>query len=425
MSFPKLILSLVSLLTVALFSTNSWSCTGLQLKAKDGAYINGRTVEFGAPILISGMVVPRNYEFKGTLPDGSAGLVYKAKYAAIGGTTYDTPALVDGLNEKGLSAAAFYFPDYASYATITDQNKNHALSPVEFTNWLLTQFANVDEVRGGLKSVVIAPTSPSGWAGVPPFHYIVYDKSGKSIVIEPINGQLKVSNNPIGVFTNSPTFDWQITNLSNYINLSPINAPAKTIDGLKLKQFGQGSGLHGLPGDFTPPSRFVRAALFATIASSPATADKAVLKLFHILNQFDIPVGAVKSVNQGDVSVDYTLATTVKDPKNLKYYFRTYDDQTIKVINMNALDLNANNLKMIAMQGSQPIVDVTATATTQTPTSPTPTPAPTSAPTPTSTLAPTSNQTAGATTAPVTATQTTTESPEAASVAPLQPAPGQ
>lgn len=355
-------LGIFSIIASCLLSSTVLACTGFQLKAKDGSYINGRTVEFGMPLDLSSVVIPRNYDFKGTLPDGSAGLAYRSKYAAVGGVAFNEPAIMDGINEKGLSIGMFYFPGYAGYVTITPQNKAHALSPTQFPNWILTQFATVDEVKANLKSVVIAPTTPKGWPGLPPFHYVVYDNTGKSIVIEPINGQLKVYDNPLGVMTNSPTFDWHLTNLANYINLSPLNVPSMTVDGLTLKQFGEGSGLHGMPGDFTPPSRFVRAAIFSTSALPSENADQAVLQAFHILNQFDIPVGTVRDEHNNAIIPEFTLATTVKDPNHLKYYYRTFEDQTIKMVSLNSFDLNGKQLKFISMQGTQPIVDVSATA---------------------------------------------------------------
>lgn len=352
----------VTILAGNLFSAAAWACTGIELKAADNSAVNGRTVEFGMPLQLSAIIIPRDYTFKGTLPDGSNGVVYKSKYGVVGGVAFGESAVMDGLNEKGLSVGVFYFPGYAQYANITEQNKNKALSPTEFSNWVLTQFATIDEIKNALNSVVIAPTTPKGWPGLPPFHYVVYDKSGKSIVIEPVNGELKVYDNPLGVFTNSPTFDWQLTNLANYINLSPINAPPKNVDGVTLKQFGEGSGLHGLPGDFTPPSRFVRAAVFSSNAIPAASATAAVLQAFHILNQFDIPVGAVRTVQNNQVHSEFTLATTVKDPQSLKYYFRTFEDQSIKVINLTAFDLNAKDIKSISMSGVQPVLDVSRTA---------------------------------------------------------------
>lgn len=358
------------LLTTALISLGitgsvaASACTGIELKAKDGSIVSGRTVEFGMSLDINAVIVPRNLALHGTLPDGSNGLMYQSKYAVIGGAMFGSSDVADGMNEKGLVVGDFYFPGFAGYTTVTADNKNKALSPTEFSNWLLTQFATVDEVKAGIKNVVIVPTTPKGWPVLPPFHYVVYDKSGKSISIEPINGELVVRDNPIGVFTNSPDFDWHMTNLANYVNLSPVNALPVKVDGITLQNFGQGSGLHGLPGDFTPPSRFVRAAVFSTAAVPSDNADQAVLRAFHILNQFDIPVGAVRNAGKnGQVENEYTLATTVKDPTNMKYYFKTYDDQTIKVIDFAAFDLNAKKVKGISMTGGQTITDVSKLAT--------------------------------------------------------------
>lgn len=337
---------------------NLFACTGLQIKAKDGSIINGRTIEFGLNLDLSGVVVPRNYAFKGTLPDGGTGLTYHSKYAAIGGVMFGEDAIADGINEKGLAIGAFYFPEFAEYAKITEQNKSKALSPTEFSNWILTQFATVAEVKQGIHNVVIAPTTPKGWPVLPPFHYVVYDRLGKSIVIEPTHGQLKIFDNPIGVLTNSPTFDWHMTNLANYINLSPINSPPILVDGVTLQQFGEGSGMHGLPGDFTPPSRFVRAAWFSSTIIPSDNAEQAVFQTFHILNQFDIPVGIVRSINKNTTIPEYTLATVVRDPQNLKFYFKTFNDQTIKVVSLNEFDLNSNKIKRYNMNGMQPIIDI-------------------------------------------------------------------
>lgn len=356
------LLNLFVMLSCWMLSSMALACTGFQLKANDGSYINGRTVEFGVPLDLSGLIIPRNYAFTGTLPDGSPGLSYRSKYAVVGANAFGAPAILDGVNEKGLTAALFYFPNYASYTAVTPENKSRALAPTELCNWILTQFATVDEVKQNIGSIVVVPTTPAGWPPQPPFHYIVYDKTGKSIVIEPINGKLVVSDNPIGVITNSPTFDWHMTNLSNYMNLSPLNAPSKTIDGYQLTQFGQGSGLHGMPGDFSPPSRFVRATIFSTAAVPTNTATDAVFQAFHILNQFDIPPGSVRADANGKVEMDTTIATTVKDSQNLNYYFRTYDDQSIRMISLNAFDLNGKELKSVSMKGMQPFTDVSANA---------------------------------------------------------------
>lgn len=334
------------------------ACTGLKLKAKDDSAVHGRTLEFGIIVDSSVEVVPRGYSFKATTPLGD-GMSYTSKYASVGVSCFDSPDLMDGMNEKGLSIGTFYFPGYAGYTPTTKENLNKSLSPIDFPNWILSQFASLDEVKQGIKNVVIAPTIVPSWGPeAAPFHYIVYDKSGKSITIEPINGSLEVRDNPIGTFTNSPNIDWHLTNLRNFINLTPINVKPLIVNGYELAPFGQGSGMVGLPGDFTPPSRFVRASIYSITAIPSDNADQAVFQLFHILNQFDIPVGAARSVHDGVTYSDFTQATVVRNPNNLKYYFRTYDDQTIRMADLNSFDLNAKEIKKMNTKGTQPFVDV-------------------------------------------------------------------
>jgi choloylglycine hydrolase len=98
--------------------------------------------------------------------------------------------------------------------------------------------------------------------------------------------------------------------------------------------FGSGSGMLGLPGDFTPPSRFVRAVVFSQAATPNKTAGDAVLSAFHILNQFDIPKGSVVNAALGDPAPEITECTNVNDLKNLRWYFRTFEDQSIRMVDL-------------------------------------------------------------------------------------------
>jgi len=340
-------LSLAMLATSLATPAEVNGCTGLQLAAQNGASVNGRTLEFGIYIDAAVVVVPRGYAFTGTTTQGP-GLSYKTKYATVGFIAFNNLSVMDGMNEKGLSVGTFYFPGFAGYSQITSENQSKAVSQFEFSNWLLTQFASVSEIKAALPNIAIAPVVIKSWGATPsPFHYIVYDKNGESLVIEPINGKLVTYDNPIGTFTNSPTFDWHLTNLRNYINLSAINAKPLKIDGLTLTSFGQGSGLVGMPGDFTPPSRFVRASIFSFTAIPSKTTEEAVYQLFHILNQFDIPVGTVRAVENGVTYTDMTLVTAVRDPQALKYYFRTFEDSTIRVVDLKRFDLDAKVVKKL------------------------------------------------------------------------------
>lgn len=336
-----------SFFILSAFQGDLKGCTGIMLTAKDQSIVHGRTLEFGVEIDTSVVVIPRGYAFKGTIPGGT-GMDYKAKYAATGAIAFDKLSIMDGMNEKGLAVGIFYFAGFASYGEITPENKSKALAPDEFANWILTQFATVDEVKAALPNVVIAPTVVKTWGPVPPpFHYIVYDKSGKCLVIEPLKGTLVSYDNPIGILTNSPTFDWHLKNLHNYVNLTAINAKPITFRGMEIAPFGQGSGMVGLPGDFTPPSRFVRATVFCITALPSENAFESVFQAFHILNQFDIPVGAARQVIDNVVHTDFTMVTCVRDPQALKYYYRTYKDQTIRMIDLSKFNFDAKEVKKL------------------------------------------------------------------------------
>lgn len=340
--------------------TQAFACTGLLLEAADHSTVNGRTLEFGMPLDLSIAVIPRNIPFVGKTPMGP-GMKYTSKYATTGAYCFNDVVLMDGINEKGLVVGAFYFPGYVSYAAVTKDNQASALSPADFPHWLLTQFATLEEVKEALASVVIAPTVLEGWGDAPPpLHYIVYDRSGSSIVIEPLEGTLKVYENELGVITNSPSFDWHMTNLNNYIPLSPFNVGPQTLRNVTLTPFGQGTGLIGLPGDFSPPSRFVRAAFFAAAALPAQNGDTAVEQLFHILNQFDIPLGAVRQKEENTTSYDYTLVTSVKNPQTLQYFYRTYQNQTIEFVDLRQFDFDAKAIKTMKVQGKQSKVDISS-----------------------------------------------------------------
>ena len=119
--------SVAALIAALIFATTpSFACTGISLKAGDGAAIRGRTLEFGFPMQSKVLVVPAGKEMSGTLPDGGKGLTYTSRYAFVGANALDLPAILDGINDQGLSVGLFYFPGYAKYADVTDENKSRA-----------------------------------------------------------------------------------------------------------------------------------------------------------------------------------------------------------------------------------------------------------------------------------------------------------
>lgn len=179
-----------------------------------------------------------------------------------------------------------------------------------------------------------------------PMHYVVADASGGSIVIEYTKGQLSIFDNKVGVMTNSPTYDWHLLNLRNYANLQPLGAwPARSINGVSIAPFGAGSGMLGLPGDFTPPSRFVRAVAYVHTMDPVKDAQEGVSAAATMLNNFDIPKGLVREgKSEEDYHLGFTQWSVIGDMRNKVYYYWTMYDRRMRSVDLTKLDFNAKKV---------------------------------------------------------------------------------
>ena len=336
------------------------ACTAIRLTAGDSGVVVGRTMEFGVDVQSDIVVVPAGSKLTSSLPDKAQGIQYTNKYGIVGANFMNKHMVVDGMNEKGLYVGALYLPGYASYPEGTPENAAKSMAPEDYTAWLLGNFSTVAEIKEDYNKVILVQNPQKEIGGQSfPGHFLITDSTGASIVIEPTDKTLKLFENPLGVLTNSPSFDWHMTNLSNYTNLSAVNVKPLDFSGTKIKTFGQGSGLVGLPGDYTPPSRLVRAVAFSQAAVKLPTATETVPQVFHIMNAFDIPYGSIQDKHESGIHYDYTVWTIVADLKNLHYAFKTYKDQSIRTIDVKkALAGAGDKIRVIEMDSKQPIKDV-------------------------------------------------------------------
>lgn len=337
------------------------ACTGITLTAASGDVVRARTMEFNVNLKSSIIMIPRAQARTGTTPDGKPGIRWKAKYASVGTSPMGLPFIVDGLNEKGLSVGLFYFDQSARFQPYTPADAPRTLASWELGSYILDRFATVDEVREGLDDVIVAPATFDQFDIVLPLHFVVTDPSGQTIVIEYIDEKLNIHENNIGVITNNPPFDWHMTNLQNYVNLDLQNAPAKHLGRVEIKGLGQGTGLLGMPGDFTSPSRFVRATIFAHGVIQSPDADHAIFQAFHILNNFDIPKGVAREGHadaHGNVNADYTQWTSANDLSARRFYFRTYEDSTVRVVDLTQQDLDAGRILSWPMDRRNPVMEL-------------------------------------------------------------------
>ncbi|KRE16807.1 choloylglycine hydrolase [Bosea sp. Root381] len=338
----NIIASTVASVTIA--SQSAQACTSFLIRTTDNSAVYARTMEFGFDMESSALVIPRNYKLTATGTGGKPGMSWTGQYAAVGMNAMGAAALVDGMNEKGLVGGILYFPGFAGYADPAKSDPAKSLAPWEVLTWALTSFATVAEVKAALTDISVVNVVEEKMGIVPPVHYTLHDATGDSLVIEPVDGKLKVYDNPLGVMTNSPSFDWHMTNLRNYLKLSPVNATPLKIGSETFAPLGQGSGMLGIPGDPTPPSRFLRALGYTLSIEKKPSGPESVRLAEHIINNFDIPKGWVRDKNQGSEPLEYTQWSTVADIASKVYYVKSYSDPVLRGIDLKSFDLDANGL---------------------------------------------------------------------------------
>lgn len=316
----------------------TYACTGITLKSKDGATVPARTIEWAESVMNSMyVVVPRNCQLQSLTPTGMNGVKFTSKYGFISLAVEQKEFMVEGMNEKGLSAGLFYFPNYGKYQEYDAAFNNESLADFQLVGYVLAKCATIDEVKDELAKVRVVNIDPRSST----VHWRFTEPGGRQTVLEIVDGQMHFYENPLGVLTNSPGLQWHLTNLNNYINLEPGSVAEHPFGPLTMKNFGHGSGLLGLPGDFTPPSRFVRAAFFQTTAPQQPTAQESVFQAFHILNNFDIPGGSEESLGKALVNLPSATQFTVAcDTHNRMLYYRTMYNGNIRCIDLKSIDFN-------------------------------------------------------------------------------------
>ncbi len=351
-------LALIAAFLIAAHSQEMEACTGITRTAKDGTCIVARTIEWGGSDLNSQyVVVPRGYTQHSFVPGGTDGMEFSARYGYVGLAVEQKEFIAEGINEQGLSAGLFYFPGYGKYVDYDPAMKSKSIADLQLVAWILGSCADVDQVKQAIEKIRVIAIDPRAST----VHWRFTDTSGRQLVLEIIEGTPKFYENKLGVLTNSPGLDWQLTNLNNYVNLYPGSSTSKTFGNISLSPFGAGSGFLGIPGDVTPPSRFVRAAFYQTTAPEQDTALETVLQCFQILNNFDIPIGIEFAENQTPTDIpSATQWTSAADMKNRIIYYRTMYDSSIRSIDLKTIDFASVKYQAVPLDRTkqQPIVPV-------------------------------------------------------------------
>ena len=219
------------------------ACTGITLKSSDGAVVAARTVEWAESVMNTMyVVVPRHQELQSLTPSGMDGMKFTTRYGFIGLSVEQKEFMVEGVNEKGLSAGLFYFPNYGEYPPYDPAQKEKSLADFQLVSYVLGECSTVDEVKEKLRNIRVTNIDPRSST----VHWRFTEPSGRQVVLEIVNEVMHFYDNPLGVLTNSPGLEWHWTNLNNYINLQPGTLPEHNYGPLQMVAFGVGIAI-GLP----------------------------------------------------------------------------------------------------------------------------------------------------------------------------------
>ena len=311
-------------------------CTGIRFTSTSGAMYFGRNLDwtqgYGERVVMTPPAahVPSAFVREGDLERG---------YAVIGmGIVVDgIPLYFDCGNEAGLAIAGLNFPQSARYATGHEHGAIN-VAAYEFPFWVARNFSSLAAVRTALAHVNVVAKPVNEKLPVANLHWIIGDATG-SVVVECLEDGLRVWENDVDVLTNEPDFGWQRTNLRNYLTLSGTDPEPAAWGPAKLAAFGSGMGLHGIPGDYSGPSRFVKAAFVS--AHYPAQDDERanVTRLFRTLGSVAVPDGCAQVAGG---AFERTLYTSCFSAATLTYYHAAYDDLEIKAYPLASCDMNGS-----------------------------------------------------------------------------------
>ncbi len=326
-------------------------CSAVSWETEDGKHLWGRNFDFNKIAADSKITyVPKDTEFytlgcglEDTLDTNTRQV---SRYAALGMGTMilqSTPALYEGINEKGLAGGQLYYREFAVYPEEKDEGRL-SVQPPFLVTYLLAVCAAVEDVVKELRKKIQLLGMPL-LGTVPSIHWTFSDRTGESIVIEPDKDGLKIYRNTIGIMTNSPGYEWHRLNLLNYSHIRNLDYEDFELNGEYFSQCFSGSGAAGIPGDWSSPSRFVRLAFLKDFCMKGKNEEEGVTNLFHIFASAAFPMGMVKVTDTGAsteldrevLPYDYTVYTSLMCLESLKFYWISYRNMRVQYVDLRKL----------------------------------------------------------------------------------------
>lgn len=309
-------------------------CTAINLESKDGFHFFGRTMDIEYQFNQSTLLIPRNYSWTNKADYKEV----QTKYAILGmGTTIEKhPLLAEAMNEAGLSIAGLNFPHYCQYEQAQEKNIN----AYDFILFLLSCCKDVKEAIRYIEEYSILGQTFNEFTPLPTLHWILTDKSGQCVVVELTKNGKQIHDNPIGVLTNSPGFEYHLTSLHQYCDLQDDQPQGTSWHNYTFFPDGLGSNLRGIPGDFYPNSRFVRASYLKSHATMNIDKESTVTSMFHILDN----VGMIDGVANEALKQHIAIYCSCMCLETGTYYYKTYHNFQINQTSFDKHDLDRKDI---------------------------------------------------------------------------------
>ena len=320
-------------------------CTSIAMKT--GAFYFGRNMDIDYCFDEQVVITPRNYPFEFRCTN-----TLKKHHAIIGMASIadNYPLYAEAANEKGLCMAGLNFPDNAYY-TKRESSDKFNIASFELIPWILGKCSCIDEVKKLLYKTNITNEAFNKQILPAPLHWHISDRN-TSIVLEAMSDGLHIHDNPVNVLTNNPPFDFQITNLSQYTNLTVALPESRLCKTAGVKLFGKGLGSFGLPGDFSPASRFVKSAYLLANSICSKEENESISQFFHILDAVSVVNGSIEA--HPDKPYYTTYSCCINADKGI-YYYKTYLNNQISAINMKNENLDGSCVLSFPVLKSQNI----------------------------------------------------------------------
>lgn len=310
------------------------ACTRVIYEGADSLYIIGRSLDWKTPIPTNLYVYPAGIEKQGS--SSVKGINWVSKYGAVYAVGYDG-GITEGMNEKGLSVNGLFCK--GTIYSNEEREQNPPISLAMIVGWILDTCATTDEVETLLTETPFKIEGATFDGGtVSTLHWGVTDASGKSIIFEFDNGNLKISDpGDFRAMTNDP--QWE--------SMSAI-----------LAYWDKIGGQHFMPGTVSSADRCVRANYFAHHVNPVVEADLGAAITRSILVNSSVPY----TYNiVGEPNLSSTQWRSYSNLRDKLYYFDIVTNPGYYYVDLKKCDLTPNGkiLKLNTEHTQNLVGDVT------------------------------------------------------------------